>query len=257
MLNTREVSLGSLNSATKYPSIPTYHALGERGALLDQHVDFRGEPLIYTEKVDGTNTRIIVMPDGHYLIGSREELLHARGDLIHNPALGIVDAVRDVAERLTSSSCRTGRQILVYYLETYGGRITGASKNYTGPAQVSFRLLDVCEVDLATLDLPRSKISLWRESGGQAYAGEASLRQHAEDARLQVTPRLSPDSQLPQSIEAVYEWLNTTIPQTLVALDDSARGKPEGVVVRTPDRSLIAKVRFDDYRRHIKRSGKN
>jgi hypothetical protein len=81
MASTRDFDLRKLNSATEYPSIPTYHALGERGVLLNDHVSFHGQGIVATEKVDGTNSRITLMPDGCYLVGSREELLHAKGDL--------------------------------------------------------------------------------------------------------------------------------------------------------------------------------
>jgi len=43
------------------------------------------------------------------------------------------------------------------------------------------------------------------------------------------------------------------IPATLVALDSAAGGNPEGLVMRTVDRSRIAKIRFEDYQRHPKR----
>ena len=98
MTKTRSLDLRKLNSATKYPSIPTYHSLGERGRLLDQCIDLAEQDLVATEKVDGTNSRIIILPDGMYLIGSREELLHAKGDLIHNPAQGIVTPKTGLAD---------------------------------------------------------------------------------------------------------------------------------------------------------------
>lgn len=70
---------------TKYPSILTYHKLGEKGKLLDEvQVPF-DQPAILAEKIDGVNSRIIIFPDGLYIIGSREELLYAKGDLIGNP----------------------------------------------------------------------------------------------------------------------------------------------------------------------------
>src|SRR4051794_25742951 len=118
--NVRAVDLGRLNSMTKYPSIPTYHPMGDRGVLGDEPLRFEGRA-IATEKVDGTNSRILLLPDGTYLIGSREELLYARGDLIGNPALGIVDAVRPVAERLVEEVRLPA--IAAFYLETYGGNI--------------------------------------------------------------------------------------------------------------------------------------
>ncbi|WP_236142941.1 RNA ligase family protein [Nostoc sp. CMAA1605] len=105
----RSCDLNKLNSLTKYPSIPTYHALGEKGKLLEETVTFDGE-VILTEKVDGTNSRIILLPDGNYVLGSREELLFAKGDLIGNPALGIVNSLKGVADLLPQSQdCITVR----------------------------------------------------------------------------------------------------------------------------------------------------
>jgi hypothetical protein len=43
------------------------------------------------------------------------------------------------------------------------------------------------------------------------------------------------------------------LPGTRVALDGGAGGRAEGVVLRTADRSVIAKARFQDYRRTLKR----
>lgn len=112
--NVRTTNLKAINSMTKYPSIPTYHNLDPRdGGLLDETVPFTG-PVIGTEKIDGTNSRIILLPDGTYLLGSREELLYAQGDLIGNPALGIIDALRPIADNLANTE---NGQIVVHYLE--------------------------------------------------------------------------------------------------------------------------------------------
>src|SRR5687767_8680706 len=67
----RRVDLGKLNSMTKYPSIPTYHTLGDKGMLQEAvQVPFAGR-VLGTEKVDGTNTRLIFCPDGAVVVGSR------------------------------------------------------------------------------------------------------------------------------------------------------------------------------------------
>ena len=71
MFDVRAVDLRLLNSLTKYPSIPTYHTLDPRdGGLTDPATVFSGD-VIATEKVDGTNSRLVLLPDGSYLIGSR------------------------------------------------------------------------------------------------------------------------------------------------------------------------------------------
>ncbi|MCU1617221.1 MAG: hypothetical protein JWO98_4761, partial [Frankiales bacterium] len=58
----RPVDLAALNSATKYPSIPTYHELDPKnGGLLEIPTAFEGD-VVLTEKVDGTNGRIVLLP---------------------------------------------------------------------------------------------------------------------------------------------------------------------------------------------------
>lgn len=86
--------LAKLNSLTKYPSIPTYHALGDKGRLTEQtNVQFGADEAIsVAEKIDGTNARVIILEDG-YIIGSREELLYSSTDLLHNPSQQIVETV--------------------------------------------------------------------------------------------------------------------------------------------------------------------
>ena len=82
-MDSRKINLQRLNSATKYPSILTLHKLGEKGRLTADLNLVPEADLVVTEKVDGTNTRIVFMPDGVYMIGSREHLLHAKGCLLY------------------------------------------------------------------------------------------------------------------------------------------------------------------------------
>lgn len=62
--NVRNVDLSKLNSATKYPSILTYHVIGAKGILQDDVLTYfpAATTLIGTEKIDGTNARMIFMP---------------------------------------------------------------------------------------------------------------------------------------------------------------------------------------------------
>jgi len=201
----RSCDLNKLNSMTKYPSIPTYHALGDKGKLLEETVIFDGE-VILTEKVDGTNSRIILLPDGNYLLGSREELLFAKGDLIGNPALGIVDALKAVADLLPQSQdC-----IIVLYLELYGGKITAASKQYTTDQKVGWRLFDVAVMTNITALFEKSvqQIAAWRENGGQAFLDEQQMSKTAKDYGFELTPRIATVASLPTSITEAHELLN-------------------------------------------------
>jgi RNA ligase len=251
--------LNKLNSMTKYPSIPTYHALGDKGALLEQTVNFDGE-IILTEKVDGTNSRIILLPDGNFILGSREELLYAKGDRIGNPALGIVDALKNIADSLPISQ----KGIFVTYLELYGGKITSASKQYTSQQTVGWRLFDVAVLtDIETLFAqPINQIAAWRDRGGQVFLNETQLTQASIDYGFALTPRIATVTSLPVTISETHEFLKAMLPQTNVALDTGARGRAEGIVARTTSRSAmpaavrgatIAKLRFEDYERHTKR----
>jgi hypothetical protein len=256
-MNLHAIDLKKLNSMTKYPSIPTYHALGERGVLLDSRIEFSGS-VIVREKIDGTNARII-FTGGGYLIGSREELLYAQGDLIGNPALGIVDAVKPIAEKIGEYT-RTDSAINVIYGEVYGGNVTAASKQYTGEKRIGFRMFDAITIDKHA-DLfawAPEQIASWRDGGGQHFLSEEKLqtlgaREHIPLAPLIFNGEIDGGA-LPKAVEDVLPWLNRMLPHgSLAALDDGAVKRPEGVVVRTPDRKTIAKLRFEDYERHAKR----
>jgi hypothetical protein len=253
----RRISLKSLNSLTKYPSIATYHQLDPRnGGLTETATAFPGQ-VVVSEKVDGTNSRVVLLPDGGYLLGSREELLYADGDLIGNPALGIVDSLRPVADELRASAGAGADAVRVFYLELYGGKIGSQAKNYSTSGAVGWRLFDIAVVDdlAERLSWSPERISGWRDSGGQSFAGEQQLRAAAGEAGLELTPRLATldGAALPADVAGMHEFLRTRLPHTLVALDETGKGVPEGIVLRSPDRSVIAKARFQDYERTLKR----
>ncbi|MDP9791758.1 hypothetical protein J2S43_000270 [Catenuloplanes nepalensis] len=250
--DVRATDLRALNSLTKYPSIPTYHTLDPKnGGLLDEAVPFTG-PVLATEKVDGTNARIIQIPGGTYLLGSREELLYARGDLIGNPSQGILENLRPLAESLPAVD---GFRVL--YLELYGGRIGGHAKQYSARGAVGWRLFDTALLDghEHLLTAPPQRISAWREGGGQPWADEDALHAIAAEAGVELAPRLFTldAAELPAGLERMQSLLTDRLPGTLVRLDDSGQGAAEGIVFRAPDRSVIAKARFQDYARTLRR----
>ncbi len=260
----RSVDLGKLDSATRYPSIPTYHGLGERGVLVEADpVAFTG-PVVFTEKVDGTNGRIVVLPGGGYLIGSREELLYARGDLIRNPANGVVPTLEPVAERLVGelAGATTKYMARVFFFEVYGGRNGSAAQQYTtNPRMYGFRLFDVAFLNLEeTLGFSVEQIASWRDRGGQHFAHEPLLKSMAGDLGLPLVPRiealLSTGDELPTGIETMYAVLTSSIARSQVVLDESGKGRAEGLVLRAWERQRgIAKVRFRDYERTLRLRG--
>jgi hypothetical protein len=255
---TRATDLRKLNSLTKYPSIPTYHALGERGALLEERVAFAGR-VVGTEKIDGTNGRVIFLPDGCWIVGSREELLLARGDLIGNPALGIADALRAKADELAPRLCREGA-VTVVFAEVFGGATTAAARQYTGKRAVSFRVFDVARIEGFEDRLARDPagIAAWRDAGGQAFLGADELGALVRELALEPVPALfEVDAvELPGSVAEAHAFLRERLPATRCKLDEGGGGAPEGVVIRTRDRRAIAKLRFEDYERAARKRGR-
>ena len=245
-----------INTMTKYPSIMTYHDLGERGCLLPSLVEnrpfFDRNPCYVTEKIDGTNSRIIIWGDD-YLIGSREQLLYAKGDRFGDPAQNIVNTVKGCAEGLELSD-----RIYILYGETYGGNVTAASKQYTSDKTYDFRLFDIAIIAFdqieGILTDPIDKISSWREHGGQKFFTVDELEIFAKAHNLQTVPYLAKidGDTLPLTLSEVYDWLQQ-FASTKAGINHS--GKAEGVVVRTSDRSLIRKIRFEDYEKTKKRGG--
>ena len=256
-LSFRTADLARLNALTRYPSILTYHPLDpkqsrSRGKHEEARplVRFSGRVLV-TEKVDGVNARIVVAPDGSYLIGSRDEFLYASGDLLRNPAMSIVDTVRPVADRIVAAS-KGVAEAVVWFGEVYGGKVTEGSRQYTSEQRLGFRLFDVVLIAdaLAVLGRPVEQIGTWREGDGQAFVAEPELSRLAVAAELNLTPRIAEldAEELPQGIQESHDFLEEVLAESLATLDSGAGGRPEGIVVRAPDRSAIAKLRFRDYR---------
>lgn len=252
------MDIRKLNSATKYPSILTYHELGDRGRLKDTiQVPFpAGQTVYVTEKVDGTNGRIIVLPksspithfmERRYLIGSREELLFAQCDLIYPSDYGIVDALKPVADGLSSSA----EKIMVYFFEVFGGDLP-SSKQYTNSKAVSLRIFDISRVPLAVLEKPIEQISSWREHGGQEFLTEQEINAHVrtmQDFPVARVPQVGTDMALPNTVQGTYDWLKN-YEKSQCDLG-GGKGRAEGVVVRSEDRKCIAKIRFEDYERTL------
>lgn len=258
--------LRQINSMTKYPSIPTYHGMGEKGILQeDEVVQFEGTVEVF-EKIDGTNSRVILLPnfdkmDNDYLIGSREELLHFGNDLIWNPDLGIVDVLKPFVEFKNLHEWGENR-LEVFYIEVYGGKVQAKiARNYTSKNEVGFRIFDFASfprdqwIDMLNWDL--ESFSGWRERGGTPFVSTEKLSSIAQIAGFKMVPHIAKINalDLPKTLEDTLEWLNSLVPQTYAALDEKALKKPEGVVIRNSDRKTIAKIRFQDYERTLKKLG--
>lgn len=253
--------INNLNSATKYPSILTYHELDPKGNLTDQvQVPFTGE-VILTEKIDGTNTRVILFPDGDFVIGSKEELLYARGDRILNGTLGIVENVISVAESLPHSP----GHVTVFYLETYGGNINGF-KQYTRQRQFSTMVFDVADFSLRLfgelMEMPRSQVASWRDHGNQPFLPWHMVDSLCVNTETTCVPMLGFMDSMPEGVEETHEFMRNWFPirqdraVTYAELDNQP-GWTEGIVARSADRKTIAKLRFESYIKALQTKASN
>lgn len=244
--------LPALNSATKYPSIPTYHELDPAtGGLLPGCVQFAGD-VVATEKVDGTNARIVLLPDGQWLIGSRDGFLTARGDLVANPEFDIVATLRPIAARaarwLPAEGSPDG---VVLFGELYGQRQLPRAREYSAAGAVGWRLFDVAHFPAEVKYATAEKAASLRQHGMQRFVDEVELAAVASTLGVELTPRLFTVAAeaLPTGIAEMHSFLIEHVALTRAGLDCAGRG--EGIVFRSPDRSVIAKARFENYRRTV------
>ncbi len=170
--------------------------------------------------------------------------------------MGIVDAVRRTALQIASQEHGA---LVVYYVEVFGGKTTRGSKNYTRTGQMSHRLFDVLAMPIEDAELmletwPIEKFSGWRDRGGQNFFDLTSLQMEAKRVGLEIVPALLEmrPCDLPETHEDMLEFLKRTLPKTNVTLDDKAVGQAEGLVVRTYEREMVAKIKFRDYERTLR-----
>jgi RNA ligase len=244
--------LGKLNSLTKYPSIPTYHGM-DKGRLTDEVVDLGDEEVYVSEKVDGTNARIILLPNGDYILGSREELLYAKGDRIKSPTLSVVETLFDLAE---SGWLVRENDLTVVFGEVYGRGIN--SKAYS-TTQTGFRVFDVMHMGfveaMIVLEMDREEISRWRKQGDQKFLDVSDLVSWCDESNVTLTPRLMSlyPRDIPTTHAGVLDLLHDILPNSRATLDTSGSGRAEGIVVRTWDRKTIVKIRFEDYEKTLRK----
>lgn len=252
-----------INSITKYPSILTYHEIVGKGQLVQSLTLPRpsaGSFFVY-EKVDGENARIVFIrkPNGEYdyFIGAREDFLYAKDDRLTIPTGNIAEFLKPLAEKLARQLAKEDNKevaLLVIYQESYGWK-TPKAKQYTQTATQGYRFFDGFSMDFAEfgrlISLPLEEIAMWRDRGHQPFFPELQKKAFATTYGLESAPCLATAYNLPTSIEETYEWLKQ-FSKTQVAIDGEA-GKSEGVIVRNEDRSIIKKIRFEDYERTLRK----
>lgn len=266
---TKLFDLEKLNSATKYPSIMTYHALGDKGRLTEELTPspaMNADDTIYiTEKIDGTNTMIIFYKDD-YIIGSRESLTYAKGDRIKSSdSLGakiITDACR-FADRYLQIKGET-EDLVVVFGEAYGGRIQNGAC-YTRKNQTAFRTFDgfaytesqIREILAMSFDeIASQRQHLRRPYFTYNHTGISQLESVGTTVPFLGTIKYS---ELPVGVEEAYEFLKQ-FSRSRAVLDSEEQadpltnkiGRAEGIVIRNADRSFIKKLRFESYEKTIR-----
>jgi hypothetical protein len=271
MFDLRDVDFQrKLNSATKYPSIPTYHTINAKGSKLgmlsEPVVDFGDQMVQISEKIDGTNARVIVLPargdwGPYWVIGSRENLLSCSEDWFKNPELGIVAELARAADDLQQFS-KPGDPIRAYFFEVHGGSIGANAKQYTTDKKIfGHRLFDVIEFTdtqfESVMGMEREDVSSWRDRGGQPFVGWDDFLKISQDTNLLRAPivdRRWEAENLPTSLQDALDWMKELLPGGSEAkLDPGAPGRAEGVVLKSHDRKITAKLRFQDYEGTLRR----
>lgn len=254
------LDLAKLNTATKYPSIPTYHDLGAQGILQESGNPFAGYqgPIVATEKIDGANARVILTPDDGWFIGSREELLTASGDRVYDPEQGIVDQLRGIAEEEHESYEVPRDEVHVYYFEVYGQRQVKNYRTYGDGKAQGIRLFDMATVPVKILDKPIEDIALWRGHDGQEF-WPLSMHEHCGHELVPVACSWDSGDDLPETIEEMAALLAVMAWKTKAAINDTADStlcRLEGLVLRTTvHRHKIFKARWENYNRTLQSRG--
>jgi len=250
-----------INTLTKYPSILTLHKLGKNKILLDElTTPIRGEEMFATEKIDGTNIRLLFCGNER-IVGTRENLFtFNHSDFNHVPEhlFSSIEYVRPFYEKQKWNQRFETNKLTVLYGELYGGNIGPNAKNY-GTSKVGFRLFDVAIYDdLSVLELNRDKISKWREREtengiiyGQTFLTRAEIKE--QFPQFELVPLIPEVDLADYSHRGVLEGMARVLPLTCVALAPNDYMRPEGIVLRNADRSKIVKVRFEDYERTLRR----
>lgn len=242
-----------INTLTKYPSILTLHKFGERGKFTDDFTtDISSETLYASEKIDGTNVRIVCFGN-EFLVGSRNNILHYSEDYYWDEAQSIVEQFYALKMPTLSTT-----KLTIIFGELFGGKVSANSKDY-GKDKHGFRVFDVAEIsDLSILEKSIDEISAWRESSKDSAVDE-SLVYGQEFKTLDELKAFGFDlvPQIPFELtdfnhETILAALEKYLPATNVALSESAKLGTEGVVLRNNDRSKIVKLRFEDYIRTLK-----
>ena len=214
-----------------------------------------------TEKIDGSNIRFIIY-NGDYLIGSRKEWIYAKGDrLISNEQ---VMYLKNYVEEVLKSYTFKKNILYCIYGEVHGTGIQ-SWRNYTLSSQsYGFRIFDIWSMEKKDIEnllismKSKDEVSNWRENNNQPWWNMNEMTTFIINCcgLVEYAPfkLLCSIKSIPTDIEETYEFMRR-FQHTDVNLDGTGKqnAKAEGIVIRTYDRSYIAKLRFEDYEKTFKK----
>lgn len=244
----------SINSLFKYPSILTYHKLDKKGKKaineLNSDINMCG-PFWVTEKIDGSNIRIIITND-EYIIGTREKLVFFsyKENLLSNDIRPLIDYLNsnyiDNISKLQSLDL--SGKILVIYGELFGSKITNSRYTDKILNKYGYMIFDAYMIDIDEikniLSMDIQKIVYWRDHHKKWYNNN-QLQALSNLSGFKIVPLRNKVDNLPLNKDDTYKWL-TNYKDSMVSLIDKS-SNAEGVVVRNFDRSYIRKIRIEEY----------
>lgn len=257
----------TINTLTKYPSILVAHEMDNRGRFLpelteDAHMLNDSEQLFMSEKLDGTNVRIVcVKKTASVFIGSREEILWCDEDICHNPAMNIVHAMgtfKSEIDRLLIYVTKLLKpttdkdSIFVIYGELFGGRISKRSKQYTPDgSKVGFGVFDIGFYDIINRDImtaPLENVSQYRKDNMKFLTVSELVDLKWKSDLIVDFHQIEPNTLKFGEIYNESDFLTNTGVYSKIGEETAEK---EGIVVRTNDRRAVVKMRFEDYRRSL------
>lgn len=247
------------NSLTKYPSIPTYNKM-EKGMLSTIVENYEAMRELYiTEKIDGTNTRIIICGND-YVIGSREEWIYAKGDrVIAVSNKKHIEYLIPIADKITSRLSAINDTVLFIYGELYGYKIQ-KWQNYTNMENdYGFRVFDMFSLPIDELNnmldtMTPDQASSWRDNNNQSWFTVDKLKEVSSVLGLLTVPYIKKDFMKEIGISAASaNYFLKAFQETKAQIHNTENNKAEGIVVRTADRKYISKLRFEDYDKYMRK----
>lgn len=251
------LTLSKLDSATKYPSIETYHKLGERGRLTEQrnHSWSSDEKVYVSEKIDGANGRLIFLPGraAPWIAGTREQLVAASFDVIWDNSMGVAEALLGPSApkpwMLPHAPLEDG-YVFVLYFEVYGHRATRNWNEYSPDGQEPMiRLFDAqfFQEDWLHHFTSVEEVAKARDNDAAIWLHEDMLPELAKELGVQCVPNLWTGSgeDIPHDVAGMNEFMQSLGRDTQAGVNGS--GRSEGIVLRTTGRATIAKARRESY----------